>query len=80
MTVTEPLATESGLESMVVDELAVEEVTLDLTASGISAPIDAEEEQTLWRDPLLPFLVLGTLSLIAVVISAFVLSSGAFSL
>lgn len=80
MTVTEPLATESGLESMVVDELAVEEVTLDLTASGISAPIDAEEEQSLWRDPLLPFLVLGTLSLIAVVISAFVLSSGAFSL
>ena len=75
MTVTEPLATESDL-----DQMAVDEITIDLTAIDAAIPVQPETvtevEPSLWRDPLLPFLVIGTLSLIAVIIAAFMLSSG----
>ena len=81
MTVTPPLATESGTEAMVIGELAVEEVTLDLTATDVpplvAAPLD---DDSLLRDPLLPFLVLGMVSLVAVVLTAFLLSSGGLAL
>ena len=61
MTLTAPYAS----------ELAGEELTIDLTAP---TPVT---EPKLLRDPLVPFLVLGTITVIVLVVLAFVLSAGA---
>ena len=76
MTITEPLATESAIEPTTAP-VPVDEPTIDLTDAAARMPqLEVVVERTsLLRDPLLPFLVLGTLSLLAVVITAFLLSS-----
>lgn len=61
MTVTAPYAS----------ELAGEELTIDLTA-----PVAVVEPARV-RDPLVPFLVVGTIMLIALLVLAFALSAGA---
>lgn len=69
MTITAPLVTESDIA-----QPAIEEITIDLTTPEV------EIDESLLRDPLLPFLITGSLSLIGLVIAAFLLSSGALTL
>lgn len=61
MTVTAPYAS----------QLASEEIALDLRDNA------AVVEPSRLRDPLVPFLIVGTIFLIAVVILAYALSAGA---
>ena len=61
MTVTAPYAS----------ELASDEITIDLTAPAVAV------DTSPLRDPLVPFLVVGTITLIALVVLAFALSAGA---
>lgn len=80
MTITEPEATESVIEHEMASDPIIDELTIDLTdPTGSVLQIDDEEETSLLRDPLLPFLVVGTVSLIALVVVSYLLTSGNFT-
>ena len=79
MTITEPLTTESAIEPEATLDHPVEEVTIDLRKASPVEIVEFEPKTSLLRDPLLPFLVLGTLSLVAMIVSAYLLSSSTFS-
>ena len=70
MSITSPIEVElQQSEIQVIDD--------DITVVPESAPavtISAPESSSIWKDPLAPFLVLGTISLIAVFVIAVLLA------
>ena len=75
MTITAPLVTESEL-----DQVAVDEISVELPDSGDRPTPESAEPTSLLRDPLLPFLVVGTVFLVALLVTAYLVSASGFAL
>ena len=79
MTVTAPLITEELItEELITEEMVIEADGLtirDNLPMVIPDPAPIVDEYSILRDPIVPFLIVGLATLVAMIVSAFILSA-----